>query len=111
MGKENQFFQITDNELKTVIDALENYKSKDVTSELMVGLLEHMMEPDVKKMNPFEREEYEMKKAKREKEKEAEEKKKKIEMEKFKNSIDILKAKIILLKEAENQSKAQLLTK
>lgn len=95
----NDLLTLSEKDLGQIIDGLEALKSKDMAGELMVDMLDAMMGKKTSDMSPTELIQHEERKRK-----EAEQKALKKEKEKeLREQIDVLKAKIILLRETKKR--------
>jgi hypothetical protein len=89
--------QLNDSDFQLIVEALENYKSKDFPLEMMDVMFEGLLNGNKKNLTAdelFEREEKARIKKQEKIQKEA-------ELKLFRHDVDILKAKILLLLEAK----------
>ncbi len=92
-----ELFMLTEEEWDLLLESMDALKSKGLAGELMSGMFEAMLSP---KENASKEEKEKWEKAKKERElvkglKEEEEKK-------FKQKVDLLKAKLVLMKQSKS---------
>jgi len=92
---------LSEEDVDLVIEGLEALKSKDLAGELMEGMFEVMVTPQ--KMSKEDRRRWEEVKRKRKIEKELKEK----ERKELARKIDVVKSKIILMREQLNNAQAK----